>query len=200
MRGVIDKADTGIQVIVASCVVGCDVAIYVTEAIVSVKIAIESILDGRATSGFIPSVRIVSGNQDCIVQIAWVGHSIFLVSQNLLDKVAQLGDVRYRHTTHIQIVIDIIVNGSVGVVADVGVEIIASYVIGFIISDVVLITNDDQKSWVVGIVSTLNQRADGSSVGTTLDCRRPQTATMVANPHTDILWVNQPASETLSQK
>ena len=59
MGSVVDETDTGIEVIVASIVVGGDIAMDVTEAMLRVEIAVQGILLNSSLNTFMVSLTMM---------------------------------------------------------------------------------------------------------------------------------------------
>ena len=54
-----------------------------------IVVIVECILDGRSTDSIVPGALVVTSNEQNIIQIARVGHGVFLVGQSLVNEVAK---------------------------------------------------------------------------------------------------------------
>ena len=156
VSGVVDKADAGVQVVVAArIVVQAVVVINIFKAVFFIVIIVDGILDGRLSSlripGFVPS-----GNEQDVVQIAWVGHGELFVLQAFFQEVVELLDGLDWHTAVQHVRIIIVVNSLIVKICYA--TCCAAYGTG---RNLVLVANDDKESRCGLVIFRLNERLDG---------------------------------------
>ena len=77
------------------------------EAVCRIVIVGGGVVDGRLSDFWVPSVAVGSGDEQHVVQIAWIGHGVLFVLQHLINNNSKLRGVFCRHAAvkHVGIIV-----------------------------------------------------------------------------------------------
>ena len=98
MGGIVDETYARVQSIITTCILTLlEVGVHLIEAVGRIIIIGGGVVDGGLTDARVP-IAVPSGNEGHIAEVAWVGHSVLLILQNLVDDGRDLVGVFGRHT------------------------------------------------------------------------------------------------------
>ncbi|GAA5576968.1 hypothetical protein Pgin01_01957 [Porphyromonas gingivalis] len=100
MRCIVCKADSGIQMTVATCIRGFEIVVHVGITMLLVVVVLHTVFNGWLTYLGIPAI-ICTCNQENFLQITLIRHGSLFIHQYLINDVRQFFWGRSRHTESI---------------------------------------------------------------------------------------------------